>query len=108
MFPLLIGSNVVYQRRVDELLRRAPRTSSASCQPAVHESFDGRQLVKSFGAEQRETERLADDRRPAARRAGRAPSRIRGTFEALLDGCPTLTNVAARRGRRVPGAERRR
>ena len=37
-----------------------PRTSSGELSAAVHESFDGVQLVKAFGAEQRETERLVE------------------------------------------------
>ena len=50
------------------------------------------QLVKAYGAEQRETERLSEI-------AGRLRDaridavRLRGTFEALLDVVPSLTNV---------------
>ncbi len=60
---------------------------------AVHESFEGVQLVKAYGAEQRETERLsviAGRFRDARVHA----VTLRGTFESVLDVLPSLTNVA--------------
>ena len=58
----------------------------------VHESFDGVQLVKAYGAEQRETERLAT--LAGYLRTARVHAvRLRGTFEALLDVVPSLANV---------------
>jgi len=92
VFPLLIGVNVVYQRRVDRHYTDA-QDHLGTLSSAVHESFDGVQLVKAYGAEQRETERLsaiAGSLRDARVRA----VRLRGTFEALLDVLPSLTNVA--------------
>ena len=71
----------------------------------MHESFEGVQLVKAFGAEQRETERLSEIAGRLRDARVRAVT-LRGTFEAVLDVLPSLTNVAARRRRRVPRAQR--
>lgn len=92
VFPLLIGTNVVYERRVSTHFARA-QDHLGEFSAGVHESFEGVQLVKSYGAEHRETERLADlaedvrDERVSA-------IRIRSWFEALLDVIPSLTNIA--------------
>ena len=100
MFPVLIGA----QRRLPAprrpLLRRGPGRSSARCSAGVHESFEGVQLVKAYGAE------AARDRAPRRRSPAACATpaigavRLRGTFEALLDVLPSLTNVGARRARR--------
>ncbi len=92
VFPVLIGFNVVYQRRVDRHYTEA-QEHLGTLSAAVHESFEGVQLVKAYGAEERETQRLsaiAGRLRDARVRA----VRLRGTFEALLDVLPSLTNVA--------------
>jgi len=91
VFPILIGTNVLYQRRVDRYYTEA-QDHLGKLSASVHESFDGVQLVKAYGAEQRETERLATI-------AGRLRDarvnavRLRGSFEALLDVIPSLANV---------------
>ena len=91
VFPLLVGINVLYQRRVDRYYTEAQEHLGA-LSAAVHESFEGVQLVKAYGAERRETERLATI-------AGRLRDsrvhavRLRGTFEALLDVIPSMANV---------------
>lgn len=91
VFPVLIGLNVLYQRRVARFYDEA-QDHLGQLSAAVHESFDGVQLVKAFGAEQRETDRLGAI-------AGRLRDsrvsvvRLRGTFESLLDVVPSLTNV---------------
>ncbi len=91
VFPILIGLNIVYQKRVDTFYDAA-QNHLGDLSARVHESFDGVQLVKAYGAEQRETERLSEI---AARlRAARIDAvRLRGTFESLLDVVPSLTNV---------------
>ena len=58
MFPLLIVMNVLYQHRVDRFSSEA-QEHLGELSAAVHESFDGVPVVKAFGAEERETERLA-------------------------------------------------
>jgi ABC-type multidrug transport system fused ATPase/permease subunit len=91
VFPLLIGLNVVYQRRVDRYYDAA-QNHLGDLSARVHESFDGVQLVKAYGAEARETERLATIA-GHLRTARVSAVRLRGTFEALLDVLPSLTNV---------------
>ncbi len=91
VFPILIAVNIVYQRRADQFYDEAQH-HLGRLSAGVHESFDGVQLVKAYGAEARETERLATE-------AGRLRDarvhavELRGTFEALLDVLPSLTNV---------------
>lgn len=92
VFPVLIALNVVYQRRVDRHFDDAQEHLGAFS-GGVHESFEGVQLVKAYGAEERETGRLAAiaaDVRDARIRA----VRLRATFETLLEVVPSLTNVA--------------
>ncbi len=91
MFPLLIGLNVVYQKRVDVYYATA-QEHLGELSAGVHESFDGVQLVKAYGAEARETERLAE-MAGHLRTARIGAVRLRGTFEALLDVLPSMTNV---------------
>ena len=91
VFPILIVLNVVYQHRVDKFFNAA-QDELGQLSSAVHESFDGVTVVKSFGAERRETERLAEiAARLRQERMGAV--RLRSTFEALLDGVPNVTNV---------------
>jgi ABC-type multidrug transport system fused ATPase/permease subunit len=91
VFPVLIALNVVYQKRVDHHFTAA-QAALGDFTGGVHESFEGVQLVKAYGAEHRETERLGS---LAGRiRDARMPAiRLRGTFEALLDAIPSLTNI---------------
>ncbi len=92
VFPVLISVNVAYQHRVDRFYADA-QDHLGDLSGAVHESFEGVQVVKAFGAEDRETERLSVI-------AGRLrDSRIsalllKGTFDAVLDAIPALTNLA--------------
>ena len=58
----------------------------------MHESFEGVQLVKAYGAERRETERLSEIA-GRLRDARVKAIRLRGTFESILDVMPSLTNV---------------
>ena len=69
-----------------------PGRSSAQLSAGVHESFDGVQLVKAYGAEERETERLVGDRRPAAQRPDRrgpAARHVRGAARRAARRSPT-------------------
>ncbi|MEO5723006.1 MAG: ABC transporter ATP-binding protein [Ilumatobacteraceae bacterium] len=92
IFPILIVLNLVYQRRVDRFFNTA-QDELGSLSSAVHESFEGVAVVKSFGAERRETERLAVIA-GRLRVARLGVVRLRSTFESLLDGVPNLANVA--------------
>ena len=91
VFPVLITMNVLYQRRVDRYYHAA-QDELGHLSSAVHESFEGVAVVKSFGAEHRETERLAviADR---LRQARLGAVRLRSLFESLLDGLPTMVNI---------------
>ena len=91
VFPLLIGLNLTYQRRVDRFYDDA-QLELGKLSEAVHESFDGVTVVKSFGAESRETERLSVIA-SRLRNARFGAIRLRSTFEALLDGVPTIVNI---------------
>ena len=91
VFPILILANIGYQHRVEQHMDDA-QNALGKFSGAVHESFEAVQLVKAYGAEQRETDRLsalAGEIRDARVRA----VHIRGMFEAFLEVIPSLTNV---------------
>ena len=91
VFPLVIATNVVYERAVSSHYTRA-QNQLGDFSAAVHESFEGVQLVKSYGAEERETERLS--RLADHVRASRVTAiGMRTWFEALQDVIPALTNI---------------
>ena len=91
VFPVVIMINLRYQSRVDAFYDTA-QNELGRLSAAVHESFDGVAVVKSFGAERRETERLAVIA-SRLREARLGAVRLRSTFEALLDGLPTVVNI---------------
>jgi len=91
VFPLVIGMNVHYQKKVDKFFEAA-QDELGRLSAAVHESFDGVAVVKSFGAERRETERLAVIA-SRLRQARLQAVRVRSTFESMLDGIPTAATV---------------
>ncbi len=91
VFPVLIIVNVMYQHRVDRHFDDAQQ-ALGDFSGAVHESFEAVQLVKAYGAGERETVRLttmAGRIRDARIRA----VHLRGVFEALLETIPSLTNI---------------
>lgn len=100
LFPILAGMNVVYQRRVERHLDEA-QDHLGRFSAAVHESFDGVLVVKAFGAERREAERMATIASHLRHARVRAVT-IRATFESFLDALPTLANI----GLLVGGAAR--
>lgn len=92
VLPLLVFMNVGYQRRVDKHFDEAQKQMGRLSEAAL-ESFEGVAVVKAFGAEARETERLSEITgllRDARVRAMRA----RATFEMMLDTVPSLANLA--------------
>ncbi len=92
VFPLLLVTNVVYEKSVSVHFTRA-QDQLGEFSAGVHESFEGVQLVKSYGAEDRETARLG--RLADHVRASRVDAiRLRSLFEAVLDVMPSLTNIA--------------
>jgi ATP-binding cassette subfamily B protein len=91
LFPILIGLNVYFQRRVEGLATEAQdRIGAVSA--IVHESFDGAMVVKALGAEAHESARL-DAEAGELRDAKVTVAVMRATFESLLDALPNLANV---------------
>ena len=91
VFPVLIGVNIGYQHRVDRYYNTA-QDELGKLSSAVHESFEGVAVVKSFGAEHRETERLATIA-GRLREARLGAVRLRSAFEAVLDAIPSVVNI---------------
>lgn len=91
MFPLLVAMNVVYQSRVERHFATA-QDALGDLSEAALESFEAVTVVKSFGAEERETRRLASITE-RLRDARLRVVRQRATFEATLDGVPGLVNM---------------
>jgi len=91
VIPILLLLNVGYQRRIDKHYDSAQHELGA-LSSAVHESFDGVMVVKAFGAEERETRRLSVISTRLKDARIRAVS-ARSTFEAMLDGIPSLVNI---------------
>ena len=92
VMPAMLAFNMVYQRKVDRFYRIA-QDELGNLSEAAHESFDGVLVVKAFGAEERETERLAMISRRLQGARTRAVT-IRSGFEAVIDATPSLVNVA--------------
>lgn len=91
VFPLLIGLNVAYQHRVERYYDAA-QSELGTLSSAVHESFDGVTVVKAFGAEHRESERLAVIA-SRLRDARIGAVRLRSLFESALDAVPNMVNI---------------
>ena len=91
VITILLILNVGYHRRIDKHYYTAQH-ELGSLSSAVHESFDGVMVVKAFGAEDRETRRLSVISTRLKEARIRAVS-ARSTFEALLDGVPSLVNI---------------
>ena len=92
VFPVMLATNILYQRRVDYHYQVAQDELGALSE-AAHESFDGVLVVKAFGAEERETERLAVISR-RLRKARTNAITLRSTFESVIDAAPSLVNFA--------------
>jgi ABC-type multidrug transport system fused ATPase/permease subunit len=88
VFPLVIVTNIVFQRLQSPLMTRA-QALRAELSEVAHESFDGALVVTSLGREAEETERFAvkaQQLREVNIRAGR----IRAVFDPLLEALPNL------------------
>ena len=91
VLPLLVFMNVGYQRRVDRYYDEAQHQMGRLSGAAL-ESFEGVTVVKAFGAEDRETERLSAIT-GLLRDARIRSMRARATFEMMLDTVPSLANL---------------
>jgi ABC-type multidrug transport system fused ATPase/permease subunit len=92
VIPVLVVVNLLYQRIVEPHFDEAQR-HLGDLSAAVHESFEGVLVVKAFGAEQRETDRLADIALELRRARIRAV-KVRTWYDALVDNLPNLANTA--------------
>ena len=91
VLPLLVFMNVGYQRRVDKHFDEAQKQMGRLSEAAL-ESFEGVAVVKAFGAEVRETERLSEIT-GLLRDARIRSMRARATFEMMLDTVPSVANL---------------
>src|SRR4051794_15592118 len=92
VFPIVIVTNVVYQRLQSPLMTRA-QALRAELSEVAHESFDGALVVKTLGREREETERFAQKAhrlRDVNVRAGR----VRAAFDPVLEALPSLGVLA--------------
>jgi ATP-binding cassette subfamily B protein len=88
VFPIVIGTNIVYQRLAQGWATRAQQLR-AELSEIAHESFDGALVVKTLGREPEETDRFrakAVELREANIRVGR----IRAAFDPTLAALPNL------------------
>ena len=91
IFPLMFGLSVHLNHRVDPLTREA-QERQGRVSAVAHESFDGASVVKALGAENREAARFAHEAE-ALRDARVEVATVRATYDALLDGLPSLGMV---------------
>jgi ABC-type multidrug transport system fused ATPase/permease subunit len=92
VFPLVIVSNLVFQRFQSPLVTRQ-QALRAELSEIAHESFDGALVVKSLGREPQETERFAAKAhvlRDTSIRAGV----VRAVFDPVLEALPSLGVLA--------------
>lgn len=88
VFPLVIGVNVVYQRRAQGWATRAQQLR-AELSEIAHESFDGALVIKTLGREPEETARFRATAE-ALREANIRVGRIRAAFDPTLAALPNL------------------
>jgi len=88
VFPIVIATNVVFQRLQSPLMTRA-QALRAELSEVAHESFDGALVVKSLGREAEETERFAG-KAQQLREVNIRAGRIRAGFDPMLEALPNL------------------
>ena len=88
VFPLVVITNLAYQRRASPLITRAQQLR-AELSEVAHESFDGALVVKTLGREGEETERFAAKARELRDTNIRA-GRIRAAFDPTLAALPDI------------------
>ncbi len=88
VFPIVIATNVVFQRLQSPLMTRA-QALRAELSEVAHESFDGALVVKSLGREAEETERFAH-KAQQLREVNIRAGRIRAGFDPMLEALPNL------------------
>ncbi len=88
VFPLVIASNLVFQRFQSPLMTRV-QALRGELSEIAHESFDGAMVVKSLGREPEETQRFADKAR-VLRDTSIQAGRVRAVFDPVLEALPNL------------------
>ncbi len=88
VFPLVIASNLVFQRFQSPLMTRV-QALRAELSEIAHESFDGALVVKSLGREPEETARFEAKARVLRDTSIRA-GRVRAVFDPVLEALPSL------------------
>jgi ATP-binding cassette subfamily B protein len=88
VFPLVILSNLVFQRFQSPLVTRV-QALRAELSEIAHESFDGALVVKSLGREGEETDRFARKARTLRDTSARAGT-VRAVFDPVLEALPNL------------------
>lgn len=88
IFPLVIATNIVYQRMSQGWMTRAQQLR-AELSEIAHESFDGALVVKTLGREGEETARFAA-KAAALRDVNIRAGRIRAAFDPALAALPNL------------------
>jgi ATP-binding cassette subfamily B protein len=92
VFPLVIVSNLVFQRFQSPLMTRV-QALRAELSEIAHESFDGAMVVKSLGREAEETDRFAAKARTLQDTSIRAGV-VRAIFDPVLEALPSLGVLA--------------
>ena len=92
VFPLVIVSNIVFQRIQSPLMTRA-QALRAEVSEVAHESFDGAMVVKTLGRELEETERFAR-KAHQLRDTNIKAGRVRAVFDPVLEALPSLGVLA--------------
>jgi ATP-binding cassette, subfamily B, bacterial len=92
VFPLVIATNVIYQRIQSPLMTRA-QALRAELSEVAHESFDGALVVKSLGREREETDRFAV-KAHRLRDVNIKAGRIRAAFDPVLEALPNIGVLA--------------
>jgi ABC-type multidrug transport system fused ATPase/permease subunit len=92
VFPLVIASNLVFQRFQSPLMTRV-QALRAELSEIAHESFDGALVVKSLGRETEETQRFAAKARTLRDTSIRAGV-VRAVFDPVLEALPSLGVLA--------------
>jgi ABC-type multidrug transport system fused ATPase/permease subunit len=92
VFPLVVLSNLVFQRFQSPLVTRQ-QALRAELSEIAHESFDGALVVKSLGREGEETARFAAKARALRDTSVRAGA-VRAVFDPVMEALPSLGVLA--------------